>query len=157
MEITFDNTNKWALSVGTGFLIISLFWNYFSTIFNIPIGSIFSNTFQITFFFGGMILITIAVHNMIEIELTKIRYEEELIISEIIKQGILLLDLKLKEIQYHKESGIKIHHRKEIKDFVRQAFNPTFYEDTYGIKKNKIKNLFIEKMKMWFKRNFKKN
>lgn len=132
--IAFETSYKWTLSIGTFLLLLSL---------GIPLFKELKTNEYVTI----IILITVAVilinqslTEMKKIEDAARRYKQELTVSEIIKQDILLIDKDLKEIEYNKKidehnnnNQQKIGHKqfRSIESIVRQALDPDFYENTY--------------------------
>src|SRR3989338_9803294 len=94
--ITYDTSYKWTLSMGTLLLILSL---------SLPLFKDELSTNELI----AIIIIASLAASLINKSLTEIKktedaarkYKEELTVSEIIKQDLLLIDKEIKEIEYN--------------------------------------------------------
>ena len=135
--ITYESSSKFRLSIGFLLLIgsFSILYFKFDELNNIEIISI------LLLIILAVSLIRQSLTEIEKIESAERRYKQELTVSEIIKQDLLLIDKEFKEIDHNKkierynkknpEYPKGYVHLRKIDAIVRQALNPEFYDAYY--------------------------
>ena len=133
--INYETSYKWSLSLGTFLLILSLSIPFFRDL------NTNSTIIVVILTVVAILLINSSLTEMKKIEDSIRKYRQELTISEIIKQDLLLMDKELKEIEYNNQIDKMNKNRKKdklntktfrtIKDIIKQALDVEFYEKTY--------------------------
>jgi len=157
MEIDFQSTNRFLMSLGFAICTISivpayiLFYGYNSE----------NTTILLTFLTFVLLIIGLCLINKGYSELKKSEDEEkkmkfEFKINQIIDQDLKFINLKIKELEYNEKvsmlkkdntalyiKDLKEKKLREFPDVVDQALNLNFYEETYpnrGINVNKTED-----------------
>jgi len=153
-SITYDSSSKFRLSVGFLLFVSALGILFYKSneLSNLELVSIL-----LLIILSGN-LIRQSLNEMGRIEDAERRYKQELTISEIIRQDLLLIDKEFKEMEYN--SKIQEYNKKnqghpkpyfnsrKIDAIASQALNPNFYEETYINKNKKESKSVWKKLKL---------
>ena len=152
VEIDFQSTNRFLMSIGFAICIISIVPSYMllygSNSKNTTIFLIISSALVLLI---GLLLICKGYIELKRSEDQEKKMKFEFMVNQILDQDLKLINLKIKQLEYNEKVklskkdnsttlGIKDLNEvklREIPDVARQALNPNFYEETYPESKKK--------------------
>ena len=152
VEIDFQSTNRFLMSIGFAICIISIVPSYMllygSNSKNTTIFLIISSALVLLI---GLLLIFKGYIELKRSEDQEKKMKFEFMVNQILDQDLKLINLKIKQLEYNEKVkllkkdnsttlGIKDLNEvklREIPDVARQALNPNFYEETYPESKKK--------------------
>lgn len=136
LPINYETSYKWSLSLGTFLLILSIGVLFLK---EVTVNNLIVITIFVTL---AVIMISQSQEEMKKIEDAQRRYNQELTVSEIIKQDLLLMEKEIKEMEYNNQITKWNKDNLEQKDYkefrkidliIKQALDPYFYEKNLNV------------------------